>query len=109
MDDRADEGMNARVFVITVSGELDQRLRDEFDDVEITVERSITRFRVTRGDASLLHGILHRIDRLGLELLDVHRRPEGRQMDLSPRPHDHPSAGEVGSPARCIRSPQQDG
>jgi hypothetical protein len=78
MDDRAGVVMNPHVFVITVTGEMDQGLRDEFDDVEITVDHSVTRLRITGGDASSLHGILHRVDRLGLELLDV------RQLDDAP-------------------------
>jgi hypothetical protein len=68
--------MSRRVVVITVTGEMDQRLRaefEEFDGVEITVDHSVTRLRCTSCDASLLHGILHRIDTLGLELLDVHQ------------------------------------
>ncbi len=68
--------MSRRVVVITVTGEMDQRLRAEFEefaDVEITVDHSVTRLRLTSGDDPLLHGILHRIDTLGLELLDVHQ------------------------------------
>ena len=65
--------MSRQVFVITVTGEMDERLREEFEDVEITVDHSVTRLRVVSVDASVLHGVLHRIEALGLELLDVHR------------------------------------
>jgi hypothetical protein len=64
-------------FVITVAGDMDDRLRNEFDDVEITADHSVTRLRVVGADASMLHGILHRLDALGLELLDVHQHDEG--------------------------------
>jgi hypothetical protein len=60
-------------FLITVAGEMDEQLRDEFDDAEITVDHSATRLRVTCLDASMLHGFLHRLDAFGLELLDVHQ------------------------------------
>jgi hypothetical protein len=62
-------------FVITVTGEMDQRLLDEFADVEVAVEHGVTRLRVVCVDASVLHGVLIRIDAFGLELLDV------RQVD----------------------------
>jgi hypothetical protein len=70
-------GVSRRVFVITVTGEMDHHLREEFEDVEITVEHSVTRLRVVSSDASVLHGVLNRIDALGLELLDVHHVDEG--------------------------------
>ena len=78
-DDRCGVDVSRRVYVITVTGELDHRLREEFADVEITVEHSVSRLRVVSADASVLHGILNRIDALGLELLDVHHVDEGRQ------------------------------
>lgn len=63
--------MSARIFEITVGGEMDQALRGEFDDVELVVGHGVSRLRVACRDASALHGILARIDSLGLELLDV--------------------------------------
>ena len=44
----------------------------EFEDIDVVVDHSITRLRIAAGDASALHGILGRIEALGLELLDVH-------------------------------------
>lgn len=64
--------MSRQVFVITVTGEMDERLREEFEDVEITVDHSVTRLRIVSFDPSVLHGVLNRIEALGLELLDVH-------------------------------------
>jgi hypothetical protein len=65
--------MSRQAFLIAVAGEMDEHLRDEFDDAEITVDHSATRLRVVCSDASMLHGLLHRLDAFGLELLDVHQ------------------------------------
>ena len=70
--------MSHRVYVITVAGEMDEVLREQFDDVEVSVEHGVTRMRVLSPDPSVLHGLLHRLDALGLELLDV------RPLDLMP-------------------------
>ncbi len=67
--------MIGHVYQITVIGEMDETLREGFDDVEVTVANGVSRLRVTCPDPSVLHGILHRIDAYGLELLDV--RPIG--------------------------------
>ena len=69
--------MSRQVFVITVTGEMDQSLRDEFADVGITVDHGVTRLRLVSADPSALHGLLNRIAALGLELLDVHQVEEG--------------------------------
>ena len=79
--------MGHQVFVITVTGEMDERLREQFEDLEITVEYGVTRLHLVSADASVLHGVLNRIDLLGLELLDVHRPTQ-----------DHPAGGEAASP-----------
>ena len=63
----------ARAVVITVAGEIDDRLRDEFEDVHVHVDHGVTRIRVGTPDSAVVHGVLHRIEALGLELLDVHR------------------------------------
>lgn len=70
--------MSRRVYVITVTGEMDASLRDAFEDVEITVDHSVTRLRVVSPDSSVVHGVLHRIDVLGLDLLDLHQVADGR-------------------------------
>jgi hypothetical protein len=59
------------VFVISVTGELDEVLREQFDDFDVTVEHGVSRVRVDCPDSSVLHGVLHRIEALGLELIDV--------------------------------------
>ena len=69
--------MSRQDVVITVKGEMDEPLRAEFEDVDVTADHGVTRLRVVAADASLLHGVLHRIDALGLELLDVHHVDPG--------------------------------
>ena len=64
--------MSQRVFDIRVKGEMGPNLREAFEDVELTIDRSITRLRVVSRDASTLHGILDRLESLGLELIDIH-------------------------------------
>jgi hypothetical protein len=83
--------VSRHVFVITVTGELDQPLRAEFEDAEVIADHGVTRLRIASPDASALHGILHRVEALGLELLDVHE--EGS-----------PDAGEATSPAPGLPS-----
>ena len=69
--------MSRQVFVITVTGEMDQSLRDEFADVGVVVDHGVTRLRLVSTDPAALHGVLNRITALGLELLDVHQVEEG--------------------------------
>ena len=71
-DDARPPAARARAVVITVAGEIDDRLRDEFEDVDVDVDHGVTRIRVGSPDSSVVHGVLHRVEVLGLELLDVH-------------------------------------
>jgi len=64
--------MSQRIFEISVKGEMGPRLRDAFEDVELTTDHGITRLRVPCSDTSRLHGILDRLESFGLELLEVH-------------------------------------
>ena len=59
------------MFVISVTGEMDEMLREQFDDVDVMVDHGVSRMRVMCPDSSLLHGLLHRIDAHGLDLIDV--------------------------------------
>ena len=63
--------MTRAVFVISVTGEMDEALREQFDDVDVIVDHGVSRMRVVCPDSSVLHGVLNRIDALGLELIDV--------------------------------------
>ena len=65
-------------IVITVAGEMTAALRAEFDDLEVSVGHSVTRLRLASDDPAALHGVIHRVESLGLELLDVQREPSAR-------------------------------
>jgi hypothetical protein len=69
--------MTCAVFMITVTGEMDEALRDQFDDVEITVGHGVSRLRVRSADAAVLHGVLHRLEALRLELREVRSIEDG--------------------------------
>lgn len=68
----------APCVLVTVAGEMSVALCAEFDDLEVTVGHGVSRIRVAGGDPSRLHGVLHRVETLGLELLDVRREPADR-------------------------------
>ena len=51
---------------------MDPLLREAFADVDVACARGVTQLRFSRRDASMLHGVLARIEALGLEVLDVH-------------------------------------
>ena len=59
-------------YTVTVVGEMGPALLREFEDFDVEVANSVTRIRFVVADPSVLHGLLHRIEVLGLELLDVH-------------------------------------
>lgn len=57
--------------VITVAGEMDDVLRNEFEDCEVVTRHGVTQIRLADVDAAVVHGVLHRVGVLGLELLGV--------------------------------------
>jgi hypothetical protein len=73
-----------RTVVVTVTGEMDQRLREAFADVDVTSARGITQLRFVRRDASVLHGVLARVEALGLQVLDVHSADADEPVVRSP-------------------------
>jgi hypothetical protein len=64
------------MVVITVAGEMSAALCAQFDDVNLEVGRSVTRLTV-HGDQAAVHGLIRRLELLGLELLDVHTSGPG--------------------------------
>jgi hypothetical protein len=76
--------VSRQVFIVSVTGEMSAALREQFDDVDVTVEHGVSRLRVMCPDSSVLHGVLNRIDALGLELIDV--RPIDEMPADWPRP-----------------------
>jgi hypothetical protein len=64
-------------YVITVRGVAGPWVRGVFDDTEVSVVGDTTVLRCAGADQAALHGLLRRIQDLGLELLDVRREPAG--------------------------------
>jgi hypothetical protein len=62
-------------YVITVRGVAGPSVRAAFDDVELSVVGDTTVLRRAGTDQAALHGLLHRIEDLGLEVIDVHLEP----------------------------------
>jgi hypothetical protein len=58
--------------VITVRGAAGPWVRAAFDDTAVSVVGDSTVLRRAGADQAALHGLLHRIEDLGLEILDVH-------------------------------------
>ena len=67
--------MTDGTYVITVRGAAGPAVRAAFDDVEVSVVGDTTVLRRAGTDQAALHGLLHRIQDLGLEVLDVHLEP----------------------------------
>ena len=67
--------MTDGTYVITVRGVAGSGVRAFFDDTEVSVAGDTTVLRRTEADQAALHGLLRRIQDLGLELLDVRREP----------------------------------
>jgi hypothetical protein len=65
--------MTDGTYVITVRGVAGSGVRAFFDDTEVSVAGDTTVLRRVGADQAALHGLLRRIQDLGLELLDVRR------------------------------------
>ena len=75
---RSGSGARAAVTALLAGPTAAERAREITTQVpagvpvrSVTVANGVSRLRVTCPDPSVLHGILHRIDAYGLELLDV--------------------------------------
>jgi hypothetical protein len=62
-------------YEITVRGRLSVALADGFDGLTATPAGPNTVLRGELADKAALYGVLDRVESLGLELLDVSRRP----------------------------------
>jgi hypothetical protein len=60
------------VYEITLKGRAERTIADAFDEFEVSTEPGLTRLRGEIVDQAALHGVLERIQRLGLTLLEVH-------------------------------------
>jgi hypothetical protein len=69
--------------IISVSGEFDRALRCEFDDLAIESAHGLTHLRVATIDPAVVHGVMGRIEALGLQVLEVHRSEQATGRDAS--------------------------
>jgi hypothetical protein len=60
-------------YEIRVRGKVGPAVLDSFERLDSEVESSETRLRGPVEDQAELHGILHRIEAVGLELIEVRR------------------------------------
>ncbi len=60
------------IYEITLRGRAERTIAAAFDEFEVTTEPGLTRLCGEIVDQAALHGVLERIQRLGLTLLDVH-------------------------------------
>ena len=67
--------MTGGTYVITVRGVAGTWVQAAFDDVAMSSAGDTTVLRRAGADQAALHGLLRRIQDLGLELLDVHLEP----------------------------------
>jgi hypothetical protein len=63
-------------FVVTVRGVAGSTVRAALGDTEMTVDGTYTRI-CTGNDQAALYGLLHRLQELGLEVVEVFRAPSG--------------------------------
>jgi hypothetical protein len=61
------------VYEIRIRGHLGDTMRSAFPDLEATTRGNDTLLRGQVRDQPQLHGLLARIEELGLDLLEVHR------------------------------------
>jgi hypothetical protein len=64
--------MTEGTYVITVRGGAGHAVRATFDDLALSVVDDTTVLRRAGTDQAALHGILQKIQDLGLEILEVH-------------------------------------
>jgi hypothetical protein len=64
--------------VITVRGVAGPWVRAAFDDTEMNTVGDTTVLRRAGADQAALHGLLHRIEDLGLDVIEFHLEPAER-------------------------------
>ena len=58
-------------YEVTFKGEAGATVRAAFEGLEVTVGHGVTVLKGELPDQAALHGIIHRVESLGLELVDV--------------------------------------
>ena len=67
--------MTEGTYVVIVRGVAGPSVRAAFDDVAVSAAGDTTVLRRAGTDQAALHGLLQRIQDLGLDVLDVHLEP----------------------------------
>jgi hypothetical protein len=75
-------------YEIHIRGRVSEQLLTVFEGMEATVQSVETVLRGPVRDQAALHGLLDRIQALGLELVEVRRLPEDSHPLHDPRPLD---------------------
>jgi hypothetical protein len=65
--------MTALEYEIRVAGLIPQDVLEEIEDVRVTIEPVVTTLRGPVVDQAALHGVINRLQNLGLELVEVRR------------------------------------
>ncbi|MGH2855459.1 MAG: hypothetical protein ACRDLF_14845 [Solirubrobacteraceae bacterium] len=68
--------MSAAVYEIRIKGGMSEQLLAAFEGMESTVHSAETVLRGPALDQAALHGVLDRVQALGLELIEVRRLSE---------------------------------
>lgn len=68
--------MPETLYEIRIRGRVSQTVLDTFDHMDSSAERVETILHGPVRDQAELHGLLHRIQALGLEIVEVRRLPE---------------------------------
>jgi hypothetical protein len=72
-------GVTQSSYEIHIKGRVSRELLDAFEGMDATVQSVETVLRGPVIDQAALHGLLDRIQALGLELVEVRRLPEGER------------------------------
>jgi hypothetical protein len=73
LDDRSLVTMTALEYEIRVDGLIPQKVLEEIENVRVTIEPMATTLRGPVVDQAALHGVINRLQDLGLELIEVRR------------------------------------
>ena len=63
--------MQSQTFEITFLGQAGTTLRAQFEDCEVTLGPGTTTLRAELPDRGALSGLMERVNRLGLDVIDV--------------------------------------
>jgi hypothetical protein len=89
-------GVKSTSYEIHIKGRVSEQLLGVFEGMDATVKSVETVLRGPVLDQAALHGLLDRIQALGLELVEVRRLPEGAGGKGEGGHPDHPR--EAGGP-----------